>query len=620
MAYEKLKQELYKNVGGINTHVSQYLTGDSEVLDLRNFGFERPGSWTSRPGTEYHLTLNSGSFLTRPYNTFQYVQRSGASYLVFDSGSTLYVHAGHASAIFGPITGGPTVGLIADAENYDNKLFFANGVEFGFLSADNYIRYNLQKSESTSVNSSAGITFNTALPGPTAIIASGTWIVSFQYARGYDDIYQGPFYPANSAGNKFGVPQLSPLTVLSLGTTVVGSGKWVFYGFTVPTNYGISGLLPIVQRQADGATAYRYATPSTIYLTTITGTTFFHTEFDHPQSTSATDPDLSRNSTTVIPKYLAIFNNILVCAGQTTTPHTVFYSEPGQPDNIQPDNFFEIISDDEDSVNGLVVFQDALIVFKPRCIFELSGGSAQSFSLRELTRDFGLFSERGFAVFESKLWFIDQVGIIEYDGSNFKRISHEKVDSFLDSMDKSKVSAHHLKKRKEVWFCASNLSLVYNYEIQAWAIYDVLPIDKEKGPAVLNYGATRTDLSYWQSGASFHELIRFGDSLSTDLGQAITLMIKTKYHKRLEYTTQELWRRAFFNMAVPGSTQSVTIQLLTDFGASVYETRSIYADSFQKRIDFGISARSLAMKCIIQASQPIRIDGYTVESRFLRKV
>lgn len=613
MAYEKLKQEQYRNLGGIEKHHSKYQTGDTKFLDLRNYSFERPGALISRPGTEYHLTLNSGSYVVKPFNLFQYTRRDGASQLVFDNGQTFSSYNGAFAGVFATLTPAVTTGLVADIQVTDNVLHYANGYFFGRYNGTAMDIFNLPIADSAPT----GMTFNTALSGPTATIPSGTFSISYQFARGYEDIYQGPFYEPQFAVAKFGTAGLTPIITLGIGATIQSAGRWVFYGFTVPPNYGISGIIPFLNRQADGTTSALAATPAAVYLTLVGGTTLWHAEFNH--LTASQDFDLTRNQFTLIPKNLAVYNNILMTAGFTSLPSHVFFSEPGEPDNIQPDNFFEVRTDNGDKIQGLAFFQDALVVFKKGSVHELSGGDASSFQLRTLSTEYGLLNQKGFVVWENRLWFIDQTGIIEYDGANFENVS-EPIDPYLSEVDKSKIYAVHVKKERQVWFCAENKCFVYDYDVQGWTIYDNLPLDRDTGAAVISYGSTRSDLSFWRTGSSFFELVRFGDSLTADLGNAITLIAETRFHKRLENTTQELWRRLFVNHDVPGSTQGLTMQLIPDYGTSVYATRSVYLDSFQKRVEFGISARALSVKFIIQSSQSIRFNGYTIESRFLRKI
>jgi len=626
--YPKLKQEFYNNLGGINVFASEYTTEDAEFLDLRNYGFQRPGALSSRPGLEHHLSLAKSQFLKKPTSLYQFVQTSGESYLIFDSGPTLSAYNSSFFGIMPTMTANATTSALVDFETSRNNVFFANGIRFGFWGGglNQFSYYNLQRSGATNFTSitltAVGMTFNTSLTsGITATIQSGLWFSYFEWARGFENIYEGPFYGLNISTDKFGAPVInSGGVVVNVSATIVSRGKWVVYGLTIPTNFGISGVVPYLLRGTSGAPNVSTAVNASVlplYLTTSAGFTTWHYEFQH--LTTSVFLNLDRQSFTLAPKSLEVFNNRLMSANFTGLPSTVWFSEPGEPDNVQPDNFIEFRTYDGDAIVGIQTFQDAFLVFKSKIIFELTGFTRQDFQLRELTREFGLVNDRAKVVFENRLFFADWSGIIEYDGSNFKKISNE-IDPYLQNTDVTLLTAVHVKKRREVWFCSSDTIFAYDYFVEAWTIYDRASINSNAGMANIAYGATRSDVSYFGDGTSFYQFNRFGDALSTDFGLAITLIAQTKFHRRLEHTTQEMWRQLYTNWEVPGATQGVTFQLIHDYGTSVYATRSAYVDQFQLRTQYGVSARSLSVKIILQSSQPITFNGYEVEGRYLRSV
>jgi hypothetical protein len=213
---------------------------------------------------------------------------------------------------------------------------------------------------------------------------------------------------------------------------------------------------------------------------------------------------------------------------------------------------------------------------------------------------------------------MDKIEVIEYDGANFKSVS-EPIQEYLDLINKYETRAIHVKKKNQVWFCSNPYILVYDYELNAWTIFDNIAIDQRSTAEVLPYGATIRDVTWWETGASYHNLVRFNDTLNTDQGSTITLLAKTRFHKKLGDSVQEEFRRLYVDVDTVGSTQGVTINFYPNYGTSVYLTRNTYLDAFNKRLDFGISAKSLSVELIMRASQAIRINGYTIESRFLRK-
>jgi len=122
--YPLLKVEQYLNLGGINTKASEYATGENQVLNLRNYSFERPGAWQSRPGYSMYSNFNQTLFATfLPTSVVQFSLENGQSFIVFDIGPTLYNNIG-LSAISGNL--GTSQSQI-DFEAYDNFLYYANG-------------------------------------------------------------------------------------------------------------------------------------------------------------------------------------------------------------------------------------------------------------------------------------------------------------------------------------------------------------------------------------------------------------------------------------------------------------------------------------------------------------
>lgn len=641
MPYNKIKDENYQNLGGMNTKVSQYITGDKEILNLRNFTFVKPGAWTSRPGTEKYYTLAATGFSLKPLNTIQYTKANGSSFIIHDSGQTLYKE--NDGALCGSLIPGVT-GLPIDYTVQNDRLYFTNG--YAFRSSDGTGNYDvnvltqqqfclLNFYGSNIVGASGGVTFSTSLTpvnGATVILRPGFYTFWISGARNVSlppSIYiQQP--------HQIGSPNGGYASQASLAATLVSKGAWLLYGLTVLGNPGVSLLIP--EYTGPGASLnmtlaipeYNGVVSGTLYpfgQTVINGTTQWFCQFDHFSLTQGQVYDW-QTKLDIYPKYLQTFNNMLFAAntsfapgggGASQSPNMVWCSRIGEPERFDEESFFEVRTGGGDTITGIHVFQDALMVFKNNSVHEVTGYSPQSLALKDLSVEYGCLNNRSVTSFENFLWFVDKKGIVQYNGANFEVVS-DPIRTEFDQVDKTKVQAIHVKKKNQVWFCASQKVFVYDYLIKSWAIYDNLQINSDAGANVIQFNQTLIDVSWWESGASFHNAVRFGDSLTTDQGSPMTLMIKTRFHKRMGESTQELWRRLYINCDVPGSTQGVTINLYPDYGSSIYATKSLFLDRFQKRIDFGISAKSLSVELILSASQTIRINGYTIEARYLRSV
>jgi hypothetical protein len=626
MAYGRVKDENYRNLGGINTIVSTYTTEETQFLNLRNYCFVRPGSLTSRPGQEYHVSLSRATFLVKPANTMELIRQDGSTYVVYDVGPTLYKLPN--TALGGGLVASATLSAPIDSESINNALYMANGNTFRVFDGTDVFNYTSETTRFDDVN--LGITFNTSLipnNSVTAVIASGLyyfWLTPVRTASGSVTQYGLPtnlntLPNVPGVGDQFGI-------MISLSATVVAMGKWVVWGFTLAAEYGYSSVAVQYQKYTSITTTpysnnvlnslksdERYA----FGLSSFGGVgDRFGFSFDH-FTLSADWENQFRLSAS--PKYLEVYNNMMFLAGFTATPNQVLYSEIGEPQRIKEENFFEIKTADNKKISGMIFFQDSLVIFKRSSVHELVGTSPQDLTLRTTTLEYGALNNEGLVVFENKLWFVDEKGICEYNAANTQIVS-EPINEYLNLVDKEKIKAVHYKERSEVWFCADNKCFIYDYFAKAWTIYDNVPIDYVSGGNVLPIGTTTSNPVYWRTGESFHSFAKFNPTLSDDFGVAITLVAQTRYHKRMGESTQELWRRLFINADVPSVTTGVTINFRPDYGSSISLTKSLELTQFQKRVDFGVSAKSLSAEFIIQSLSSIRVNGYTLESRYLRNV
>lgn len=615
MAYEKIKEENYDCTGGINDKASEYITGPNQFLDLRNLGFERPGALVSRNGYAQFASLANTAFI-EPKSLYQYINSNGQSYAIFDSGPTLFFRSSALPvAMASSLTVGASVGLNVDYETANNLLFFANG--YSYQRAENLgaatlfsTYYSLPMGTWWFGNSNLKFaTFTTGIDFPnTFIIPSGTFSFKFSFVKtnGGTQILVGQDngYTVNT-----GIAGVSlPILHASVGATVAVNAWYLAGLFDVPSGFGINSV--IVKMLRPGAVDF-ISSPEPVQI--IGGS-----ELQFEDFTYNTEWDEVRHFT-LVPQYIESYKNMLFMAGFSTQPSAVWHSELGQPENVQEENFIDVRTNNGDVITALVPYQDTLIIFKNRSIHELYGDSPNTLSLKDVTFEYGCLNNAAAVVFENKLWFCDEAGICEYNGPDTFVVS-QPVESKLNLVDKTKCRAFHIKKRNEVWFCFGSECFVYNYEVGAWTIYDSIPIEYSKGSGMLQLGATTPDLSFFTQGSSFTSLRRFDDNTYTDNGVAITLLARTRYHKRLGDSTQELWRRFYFESDIGGVTTAVTLSFRPDYGSSIYLQRNILSNEFQERIDFGISAKSLSVEMVMKASTRLTINGYTVESRYLRSV
>ncbi len=631
MAYEKLQIELYKNFRGINQKVSEYLVEDGYFLDLRNFGFERPGALTSRWGYADHATLSSQTFSTlpsilHPYN-FNTIgpdgSKSSGSFLLFNSGSGLFdLYNLTASLGFTFPLGGPSLssGSLVDGVVADNKFYFCDGTHFGELDATVSTFYSVPE-QLPRINNSflylGGVTFisnATIGSGSTKIVASGTYAFRFSYVKGFNPPQIGQYWDGPTTDPNFALYE----TYFNVSATFVGkTAAFRLLGVTFPisleTFYEGFGTLRrgVVHMKRPNTTDFVSSNPVGFDGPALAR--YLEASIDNfPAGESDMVPQF-----TLVPRFLEYFKNMLFAAGFSSQASVIWYSELAKPYQILPENFFEVRTDDADSITCLQPFQSSLIVFKNRSMHEVSGESPETLSLKEISSQYGCVNNQASVVFKNRLWFVDEKGICEFNGSQVFMVS-DPVESTFQSLDKSKAKAVNFSKRDEVWFCFGDVCLVYNYEVDAWSTFDNIEIENVTGAKTLD--AFDRDLLFFEQGSSFLYLSRFSSSFTTDRGQNITLSFDAPYFKRMGESTQELFRRFYLDCDISQSTPSVTLELRSNYSDSTSLALGWTQSTFQKKVEFGVSAKSLSPRVIMQSQSAVTVNGYALHSRFLRKV
>lgn len=634
MPYEKLKDENYKNLGGINVKASNYITGPQQFLDLRNYCFERTGALQSRPGIVDSITLPKSTYGATPTSLYQWnspnfikqgpnadgqTTIAGTSLVVFDSGVNLYgINSATLLTIYQSLTPGPldfeTESTNVYTGNLKEYLYFANGQEFRVFSTGasgvnlagvwNYngsIDYRFPEATGVSVITGAiGLT--------TGPIPSGTHTFKVIFGK--------------ALGGSFDTPPFDEFVFFS----DQNDPTYVFLGSTLPANQGFIAYAPIPQGYGYQVASVKYTSPlgNIEYSLGITvglgmGFSLGSTQvfLTVPHFSSSVNYSGTANLTT-IPRYLESYKNMLFMSGFSSSPHTIKYSNLSEFLLNAPENIIDVLPGKSKEITNLTKFQDTLIVFKDSSIYEINGDSPETLSLKQITTEYGCVNNRASVTFGNKLWFVDKKGICEYNGPDTFIVSYA-VEPYFTELDPDTFRALHVKSANQVWFASGNTALVYDYDVNAWTIYDRIPISSLSGSAVIEYGQSLPQPSWITSSTSFFYISRLDQDATTDRGSNITLSFKTRYHKRLGDSTQEMWRRVFMDIE-PGPTLSptMTINLLADYGASVSDTKFVNVGAYQNRVDFGVSAKSLSIQTILSVNERVTVNGYTIESRYLR--
>ncbi len=327
-----------------------------------------------------------------------------------------------------------------------------------------------------------------------------------------------------------------------------------------------------------------------------------------------------------VPRYLEVYKNQLFSAGFSLTPSTVWFSDIGEPEGYPVDNNFEVRTNDGDYVTALKAYYTRLYIFKKHSFHVLSGDSSANFFLQEVSLAYGCVNHRCAVIYNTTILFLDQKGVIQYNGANLQVIS-SKVQAIFDSMNYAaaltEATMVHDNIRNQILIgipvngsATNNLTVVYDYLVGAWTKYDGF------NPSVFAsiQGRNTTKNAFY--GDYLGRVNWFGSSFLGDNGSGgFSAYFKTRFLHDLGESSQEQYRRLYMDVAAPSSTLTIAINFFQDYGTSIVLGTTMVLGQFQNRIDYGISAKSIAFEMSnIQNSVPLKIHGFTIESRLQRRV
>lgn len=713
MSNQKSKAESYAQLGGINSKSSPYITDQMEVLDLSNFDFQTPGSWTERWGSTQYI----GQTFPGSVNALsEFTRLDGSSYVL----------AGYSGGIFYGATTGANHGIsftlqsvtlsayfyptrIAGLGNTP-QIFTRNPMGVAALGSQDFVLDSTYQNSPSAFNINPVLQLDNTLSTATfqnyLFMADGNKFVKFDGITTTPVGLPPPLLPfgssnINGTGPDIGISMFySALGGASIGLSAGGNFYGVYASFV--NNRGFEGPiwpLSVVTLQMDGATAsavggsfvslsfaiatplaygisaincYVYATGTTVGFP-ISSPTALDTDFwsnydyrltgttpasgstitwmpvgvanglaatmigNYPLPNTITKTYLPLGLTFVTtknvvqetdlpsfyPRYLEVFSNRLFLAGFSAMPSSVYFSDVSEPEGYAPDFNFEVRTNDGDYITCLRSYSTRLYIFKKKSFHALGGDNPNNFAIQEITDQYGCLNNRSAVIYDDILLFLDQKGVIMWNGSGLTVLSN-KVQPIFDRMNFSvalnTACMTHDKIRNQILVSIpvdgssiNNLIVVYDYLVGAWTHYDGI------GASSLRSIQGRNNTKNAFYGSYSGTINWFGPSFLNDNGIGFTTYVKTHFLKGQGDSTQKMFRRLYLNADSSDTSFNLKINFFQDYGSSIVYSSAMSLQQFQNRIDFGISGKSLAFEMSnIQSSSRLKLHGFTIESRFLR--
>ena len=676
----------YYQLKGVNQKTSKYEFPEAEALALYNLDFDTPNAWSKRPGSTFGIGSSLGT--SGPISAlFEFSKLTGESYIVAASDTALfYLTAGGYTLLSPNWNNGQPPDMLA----FVNKMFAANGQNFGSFDGTNFYNAGLP-SQRFLVDSQPTVAGNGTfwtVAGATAFnpFASNTFLilgiyVAYAYLR--SDGYLGPIDLLRDARN------IITDAPVSGGDWFVQINQNVaLMGLTIPSNQGISAIAVYVAGDAVSNTSaqafvatglfggsgavvpvgnlgfaagiqrgvrrsmsctlipsadisrfhfWTLVTPANLFLTsdafgfTSWGTTMVLSNFDSFASVATSDGYSGMTFdffSTYTPKYIEIDNNIMMTAGSSAAPSTVWYSEVGQPEYYLPESFIEVRTNDGDRIYATKAFNNYLVVMKENSFHKLIGDNADNFQLIEISTQYGCLSNKSVVQVKQSLFWLDKKGIMEFNGASFDIIS-TPVEQIFRRMNisaaKEKACAVHHLYRNQIWFgipidgsTVNNITVVYDYLIGGWTFFD--------GFNPSSFGFIKGPLTRptaWRG--DYSGMVHFyGESFFSDSTKSITCLALTRFENVGGENQTTLWRRLFLDVAQDNSglTGQINMQIFSNYDSStVRATFAVYQSQFQTRAEFGVNGKAAAIQMShSSASLPLLINGYAWSNRGLRNV
>jgi len=576
----KIPTDEYSNLGGINNKVSPYKNDLTECRDIRNMDFREPNALTKRDGSSLYVGATVSGRITSMY---EFQKLSGASYLVAVANTNAYT----VDTTFTAFASNLTQNTLWDFVTFVDRLFMCNGVDNVMVfDGSNTTRYTLPPG-----NSGWGATV--ILDGGSYGV--GTYVLNFGYVNNRN--YFGPV--------SFGI------------TLTVPNGSFVgfnYYGMSTPGGFGITALA-LYRSEIGGIipTFTTYAIGSSVI------------DIRSPLTTR-----LGNNNVflTNIPFFMDLYNNQLFSIGFSAFASTYVWSDIGLPDSINPNYSNEFRTNDGDVLTGSRVYQNSMFVFKNRSFGAVTGTDPNNLLQDEVSNEYGALSNRCIQVFNNRMVFLSEKGLVEYNGANLDEMFSEKIKDIFELMNiqaaKQNAVSIHLKNVNQVWFSfpyngatTNNITVVYDYLVKAWTVFDGFQLST----GIYGRGNIPAQTQRVIYGGYTGNIFAFDSTLTGDNGNAISCAISSAFLTQRGNTVETQYRRFYLNVNPIGFTQPITLDFKTNYGASVVLSRTIYQNPYQTRVEFGLPARSLQANIYhVSASTALTVYGWAISGRFQRDV
>lgn len=510
---------------GLNNRVSPLLIDNDEVADIQNYTYEEAGALKKRPG---YVRRFAAAFGTGPVRGLtNYRKEDGRSLLVFACDGKLFYDQPNFSQLYdleaewetsGVMRDGiTTTEVVGDIKPVPGTLSALGNISLGgrggSLGGSRVHRQKIWQSNTLDIS---GVTDKT----------TGRIVKSVTLPTGTTSTIETRY---GTDGVTFGA-----WTALGGGDTITGVGANTKMQVRDRFN-STAGL----RASAQSFTVLFDQTSSATVITTGLSTSArlsFATMNDTLWIVNGEDADRKWDATTFAAmggtpptgKYVISHKQRLFIANASGARSRIYYSDVGTPETWNALSFIDVGKGDGDTITGLGILLDTLIITKENSVWALSGDSSSNFVLRRVTDEGGSSAMAGFALLRDTLAWMGKDGVRFFDGVR-SALASQNIPTTLDGLNKRQLAMSagilwdfsYFLAAPEGASLTNSVVLVYDTNRSAWTVFRGIPagefcIFKQFNQDSLIIGDSNQGQLYnWDSGM-------------TDDGAAIDAYVITK--------------------------------------------------------------------------------------------
>jgi len=385
---------------GLNTKYdpSTKLVGPDEFISgSANYNLSPTGNITKRDKVE----LYNATPLSAPIkDEYEMIFESGTRHKLVMSNGTLYYTTGN--GVFNTVQTGYVAAGNMEFASLNNEVYFGNGIDDPqvYDIGTNYggVVYTPPTvADMGVIEPTTPVTFAADTAGGAVSAGAHTYKVTFLY-RDTEESNGSPASAVHTVVNPNNTVNLTAVPIGGLGVTARkiyrddNDGNWALVG-TIDNNTAV------------------------IFTDT---------------AALGTTPIPDDNNEPPIWGLVVTHRDRLWVAGVAATQSTLYYSDAGLP-NVWPTNNF-IQCNAADTINGLVSFNDKVVVFGKSSFGIILGSTSDDFQYTEVSPNIGCVDNRSIQIITvrgvPKLQWLSQFGVYQWDGSNIQLIS-DKIENLL---------------------------------------------------------------------------------------------------------------------------------------------------------------------------------------------